>query len=73
MRQLEAFPAPWRVRRTAGGFAIDCADGPTVAFVYFVEGFNSQDLNKRRLSEDEARMVATEIARLPQLLLRPRY
>lgn len=66
MRLADKFAAPWTVRATEDGFAVDSAGGPTVARIHYVEG-------DMRLSEEEAFAVATVIARLPVLLARPRY
>ena len=70
MNTIRRFPSPWTVRRTAGGFAVDTTDGPTVAFVYFVEGWEMQMAGRAPLTEDEARRIAKAIARLPELLSR---
>lgn len=58
------FPGPWTVRRTAGGMCVDDANKRTVAFVYFVDSFRSS-LEHGRLTEEEARQIATAIARVP--------
>ncbi len=70
-RKIRNFPAPWKVRRTAGGYAIDCADKISVAYVYFVDGFRT-GLEGRALTADEAWRIANDIARLPDLLAKPK-
>lgn len=59
-------PLPWSIRRTAGGYCVDTATGVTVAYVYFVEGFR-RHFDGRALTDDEARWIAVQIARLPDL------
>ena len=60
------FPGPWRIRRTAGGYCVDTATGITVAYVYFAEGFR-RHFDGRALTDEEARWMAVQIARLPDL------
>jgi hypothetical protein len=64
MSEPHSFPGPWTVRRTAGGMCVDDANKRTVAYVYFVEGFRTP-LEYGKLSEDDARQIATAIARVP--------
>ena len=66
------FPAPWSVRQTANGYAIDSAEGTLLALVDF-DGATAQLVNSRRLSREDARRLAVTIARLPHLLGRPQY
>lgn len=67
----DRFPAPWSVRRTDEGFAIDSAEGTTLALVAF--GMRAEGLNRAPLGEDEAARMASAIAHLPVLLKRPQY
>jgi hypothetical protein len=64
MAEPRPFPGPWTVRRTAGGMCVDDANKKTVAYVYFVEGFRSH-LEYGCLTEEEARLIANAIARVP--------
>ena len=61
------FPAPWRTKRTAGGhYAVVGANGLELAYVYVRE--ERAGASAQGLTEDEARRIATNIARLPELL-----
>jgi hypothetical protein len=57
------FPAPWKVERTPGGFVVKDANGLQLVHVY---SDNKQVVNT--LTEDEARRIASNIAKLPGLL-----
>jgi hypothetical protein len=57
------FPAPWIVEKIPGGFIVKDANGQSLAYDY---ADNRQITNT--LTEDEARRIASNIAKLPQLL-----
>ena len=57
-------PAPWTVQRTPGGYCIRDAAGHVVAYTYVKDP--SGDV--RDLTLDEARRIAVNIAKLPELL-----
>lgn len=64
----DRFPPPWTSRKFApGAFVVEDANGVRLAWVNYryreVVGTNPEDL-----TEDQARRVAANIARLPELL-----
>jgi hypothetical protein len=64
---MRRFPAPWTVERIPGGFKVYDANGQSLAYVYSRENPNAAEI-AGVLTEDEARRMASNIARLPQLL-----
>jgi hypothetical protein len=61
------FPPPWTVEKIAGGFKMCDANGQSLAYVYSRE--NASDAHMAKvLTEDEARRIASNIAKLPSQL-----
>ena len=60
-------PAPWFVETLAECFCVRTADGQAVAWVYY-EDEETRRSSMRRLTRDEARRVAANIAKLPELV-----
>jgi hypothetical protein len=60
------FPAPWRVTENPESFAVTNAAGFILAYVYFAEGQRASVMG--RMTRDEARRIAVNMARLPELL-----
>jgi hypothetical protein len=56
-------PAPWRVARIPGGFVVRDANDQALAYVYS-RANEAEALQAKMLTEDEARRVAVNIARL---------
>jgi hypothetical protein len=61
------FPAPWRADKIAGGYVVRDANGQALVYVYSRDN-DAEALQARVLTKDEARRIAINVARLPQLL-----
>jgi hypothetical protein len=61
------FPPPWTVEALDGGFKVLDANGQTLAFVYGHADPRDAAIAKA-LTLDEARRIASNIAKLPTLL-----
>jgi len=62
------FPAPWTVDEQAACFIVRDDSGQALAYVYFEEEPGRRSAAKL-LSRDEARRIAANLARLPELLM----
>jgi hypothetical protein len=68
--QLESsrhFPAPWRADKISGGYIVRDANGQALAYVYSREN-EAEARQAKMLTKDEARRIAINFARLPELL-----
>ena len=61
------FPPPWSVDETPACFTVRDANGQALAYVYF-EDESGRRAAAKLLTHDEARRIATNIAKLPYLL-----
>jgi len=61
------FPPPWTVEKLPGGFKVVDAQGQSLAYVYSRDSEADARIAKV-LTEDEARRIASNIAKLPALL-----
>jgi len=63
---MRRFAPPWTVEKIAGGFKVWDTNGQSLAYVYSSE--NPHDaFTHKVLTEDEARRIASNIAKLPEL------
>ena len=64
---MRRFPAPWTVEKIPGGFKIVDGNKQTIAYVYgHADPHDAQIANG--LTLDEARRIASNIAKLPSLV-----
>src|SRR5262245_21946423 len=63
------FPAPWRIVEIPNGFAVDDATGQQLG-VFYGRGDPNAAGHTGFLTIDEARQMAVDFARLPELLKR---
>jgi hypothetical protein len=67
MSRRRKFPPPWTVEPIPGGLKVCDANGQSLAYVYSREDPNDAHIVKV-LTEDEARRIGSNIAKLPTLL-----
>ena len=61
-------PAPRSVKRIPGGYRVDDAEGKSVAYYYGLDPRELPAAGHLTLTRDEARRVASNNAKLPELL-----
>jgi hypothetical protein len=65
MADQRRFPAPWRAEKMPGGYVVRDANGQALAYVYS-RATEADAMQAKVLTDDEARRVAVNIARLPE-------
>jgi hypothetical protein len=66
-RPPRRFPSPWHADTIPGGYVVRDASGQSIAYVYRRET-EVETRQANVLTKDEARRIAANIARLPELL-----
>jgi hypothetical protein len=61
------FPPPWHADPMPGGYVVRDANGQALAYLYSRDN-EAEARQAKLLSKDEARRIAANIARLPELL-----
>jgi hypothetical protein len=64
---MRRFPPPWTVEKIPGGLKVVDANGQSLAYVYSRETKDAAHI-ANVLTEDEARRIASNSAKLPSLL-----
>jgi len=61
------FPPPWRADKIPGGYVVRDANGQSLVYVHSRDN-EAEALQAKVLTKDEARRIAVNVARPPQLL-----
>jgi hypothetical protein len=62
------FPSPWTVDELNDCFVVRDANGQALGHFFYEEEDHGRRSAAKQLSKDEARRIATNFARLPELL-----
>jgi hypothetical protein len=61
------FPPHWRADKTAGGYVVRDANGQALVWIYSRDS-EAEAMQAKVLTKHEARQIAVNVARLPELL-----
>ena len=68
------FPAPWSCEEHSGHFVVRDGNGQAIAYIYYENQAGrrpAKQLAAKLLTKDEARRIAANIAKLPELVRKP--
>src|SRR5215831_9276339 len=68
-RMTRRLPPPWHADKFSGGYVVRDASGFAAAYVYG-RSTEAEALEAKQMTMDEARRVASNIAKLPDMLKR---
>ncbi len=71
MSESRRFPPPWTVHRNGDAYWIEDAGGQRFAYCYYRDA-QSIGSGRSYLTEDQARRIASNVAKLPELIARQR-
>jgi hypothetical protein len=68
MNHPRRFPLPWTIGEIPACYYVQDAEGTRFAYCYFVEQRPGYSHDVTKMTRDEARRIARNIAKLPELL-----